>query len=228
MATLTSDTVENILEIISDLRSEASTNTNASRIRAVSRAERDYARRKDWLVHLRRNVEITASGNSDETIGSSTYPMKEHGLTEVFIGGLTEDKRVTVVNFHKYQNIVNADNGARAAYEWYDQANDAWKVHINPAPDAGVTIYYSYYYQPPKRTARTDMVVTTNPMIIARLALADIYDAEEEQQMAALQRQIAEQLMVEAIGRDNSPAIGQIYQMGAIENAIKSHGYGSY
>lgn len=228
MATLTADTVQNILQVISDWRGESTTNTDASRIRAISRAEQDFALRKFWRVHLLRDQTMAGTGANDYTIGSSTYPMRMKGLEELFFGGTTEDKRVQVYDFNDYKVLYNANNAARIAYEWYDATNDLWKVHINPAPASTDTITYSYFWQPPKRTATADMVVCPDIEIIAHLALAEIYDAEDETQKALLERKYAEDKITEISGKEEAPAVNQLYQVPAIENSVKNRGLGNY
>jgi len=89
MATNTQGTVLNVLQIISDLRGESSVNSNSDRIRAVSRANRDFALRRFWRTHYLKDQTISSSGTGDETIGSTLYPMRMKGLSEVFIGGTT-------------------------------------------------------------------------------------------------------------------------------------------
>lgn len=228
MATQTAGTVNDVLQIIADLRGESSVDSSAMRIRAVSRSERDYALRKYWRTH---RLESTTTGDgsaSDFTIGSASYPMRIKGLTEVFVGGTTEDKRHQIVDFNKYKNLYNRDNSTKMAYEWYDAANDAWKVHINPVPANGDTIYYTYFWEPPTRTATSDAVVCPNLKIIAKLALGYIYEGEDEDQKAILAKQDAEQMILELDGMEVMPAQNQIYTVGAIENSVQDQGFGTY
>lgn len=222
MASLTADTVQNILEIISDWRGESSTNTDAKRIRAVSRAERDIARRGNFRVHLVKNQSIgTGDGTTvDFTIGTTIYPMRMKGLTELFINGTTEDKRVEVVDFTEYKLRYNSNNADRIAYEYYDQANDAWKVRLNPAPSSGSDITASWFFEPPKRTATTDTVIAPDINIIAHMALADLYKSEEEDDIRMDELQMAENLYKEFLGRENSPAQNQTYNMKTRERGI--------
>ncbi len=101
MASQTQGTVNDVLQIISDLRGESAVNTNADRIRAVSRAYRDFALRNLWRVYLLRNQTTTGAGSADVTIGSATFPMRTKGLAELFIGsGTTEDKRYMILDFN--------------------------------------------------------------------------------------------------------------------------------
>lgn len=230
MATPIKILISSILQIVSDLRGESSTNTDAARVRAVSRAEKYYAGYGDryWKIHLLKDQEIAGADTGDYTIGSATYPMREKGLVEVFVGGTAESQRYTVVDFGAYKNLVNRNSSERLAYEYYDAANDAWKVHINPEVATGTTIYYSYYWHPPDRTASTEYVYCTNPLIIVKRTMGDIYEGEEEPQQANLVRNEAEQLITQAMGVEDMPAKGQIYAMGAIENQTRSRGLGSY
>lgn len=234
MATNLHDTVANVLEIVSDLRGESSTNTNAARIRAVSRANQDFAKRKFWRFYLYPNQTTVGTAVNDYTVGSATYPMRYKGLTEVFVAltsdtdKTTEADRYAIVDYNKYKNLYNLNNSEQIVYEWYDVANDVWKMHINPAPAATETITYSYYWEPPELTATTEYVTCPNIKIIALLALGEIYDGEDEQDSADKVRNEAEQLISELIGLDNAPAVNQLYQMYPIESSISSKGIGEY
>lgn len=231
MATNINTTVNSVLQIVSDLRGESSTNTDAIRIRAVSRANRDFALRKFWKFYLMKDQSTSGTGVNDYTIGTATYPMRHKGLCEVFVSNDStqeEDERRGIVDFNVYKNLYNRNNTEEMVYEWYDKANDAWKMHINPAPAATDTIYYSYFWEPPTLTATTDYVVCPNPRVIALLALADIYAGEDERDMAKECKNEAEMLISEMLSVDNSPAQNQVYAMGAIENSITENGIGSY
>lgn len=221
-------TVETILQIISDSRGETSTNTGAPRIRAVSRANQDFARRRFWRTHLLKQQSITGDGSTDYTIGSATYPMRMKGLCEVYVGGTTEDKRYVIVDYQRYTNLFNKNNSERLAYEWFDAANDVWKVHINPTVETGTTAYYSYFWEPAAVTLTSDSVVCPDPRIIAKLALGEIYEGEDEDQKSLLVKQDAEQMVAEMVGMENTPAVNQTYSVGAIENSSSPHGIGSY
>jgi hypothetical protein len=108
MATLTADTVSYVLQIVSDLRGETTTNTDANRIRAVSRAERDFAKGRFWRTHLLRDQTTTGDGSSTSfAIGSSSYPMRMKGLMEVFVGGTAEAHRYQVVDYAAFINLYN-------------------------------------------------------------------------------------------------------------------------
>jgi hypothetical protein len=231
MATNINVLVSSVLQIISDLRGESSTNTDAVRIRAVSRANKDFALRKFWKFYLMPNQSLAGSGVNDYTIGSATYPMRYKGLAELFVSDSTtqeEDERYEVLDFNIYKNQYNRNNSNQIAYEWYDKANDVWKVHINPAPEATDTIYYSYYWEPPTLTATTDYCVCPNPKVIALMASAEIHESEDERDTAKDEKNEAEQLISELQGQDNSPAQNQLYGMGALESSISPHGIGNY
>ena len=226
MATLTAFTVSTILQLISDLRGESSTNTDTIRIRAVSHAEQDLAKRRFFRVHQVRDQSIgTGNGSTqDFTIGSATYPMRDKGLFEVFVGGTEESNRYQVVDYTQYKELVNSDASSRVAYEYYDQANDAWKVKVNPVPSNGDGVTASWYFIPPTRTLTTESVVTPDIYIVAYLALADLYHGEDELQLEQLARQEAENRLGEAEGRELTPAVNQIYQM---RSSVKK-GIGTY
>ena len=234
MATNVRDTVNNVLEIISDLRGESSTNTDASRIRAVSRSNQDFAKRKFWRFYLKPDQTTVGTASNDYTIGSSTYPMRFKGLSEVFVADTAdtykteETHRHTIVDYNKYKNLYNRDNSTRMVYEWFDAVNDAWKMHINPVPAATETITYSYYWEPPELTLTTEYVICPNIKIIALLALGEIYDGEDEKDLAREVRQDAEQLILEVISMENAPAVNQLYTMSPIESSITRNGIGEY
>lgn len=228
MATLYKSTVADVLQIVSDLRGESSTNTDASRIRSVSRAEQDFAKRKYWRLFLLPDQTQSGDGSASTfTVGSATYPMREKGLAEVFVGGTTEDKRCTVVDFFKYKAMYNGNASARLVYEYYDVANDLWKMKVNPVPANGDTITYSYFWVPPTRTATSDAVVCPNFDILARLALAYTYEGEDEDKYQD-ELLIVEQLIEEEYGKSNSPAQNQLYAMESIVNSVRPRGIGSY
>ena len=226
--------VSDVLEIISDLRGESSTNTDANRIRAVSRANQDFARRKFWKFYLKPDQTQVGDATNDYTIGSATYPMRFKGLTEVFVAKTSdtvktlESMRHTIIDFNTYKNLYNQSNSVQIVYEWFDSANDLWKMHINPAPAATDTITYSFYWEPPEITLASEYVICPNTRIIAYLALAEIYDGEDEGDLADKRRIEAEQLIAEVIGQDNAPAVNQLITMYPIESATTSTGIGTY
>ncbi len=228
MASETKHLVSDILEIISDLRGETQTNTDSKRIRAISRANKDFAKRRFWSTHHLDDQEVVGDGGSNYVIGSAAYPMRLKGLFDVRVGGTGEDKRFDIVDINTYRARVAANASDRVCYVWFDAVNDAWKVHVNATPSASETIYYSYYWEPPKLTQASDSLVCPDPKIIARLSLGDIYEGEDEPDKSTDNKEQAEQLITELEGVDEAPGINQLIQMGAIENAGKSRGIGSY
>jgi len=234
MATNIRTLVSDVLEIISDSRGESSTNTDANRIRAVSRANQDFAKRKFWKFYLKPNQTSVGDATNDYTIGSTTYPMRYKGLTEVFVAKTSdtvktlEAHRHTIIDFNNFKNLYNQSNASKIVYEWFDSANDAWKLHINPAPVATETITYSYYWEPPEITLTTEYVICPNTRIIAYLALAEIYDGEDEGDLADKRRIEAEQLILEIVGQDNAPAVNQLYQVYPNESSTTEQGIGTY
>jgi hypothetical protein len=229
MATNINSTVQTVLQIVSDIRGETETNTDARRIRAVSRANQDFALRKLWKFYLMPDQTTVGSGVNSYSVGSATYPMRPKGLSEVFVwptatGSQDETYRYDIIDFNAFKYSYSENNTVQVVYEWYDKANDVWKMYINPAPEATDTIKYSYYWQPPTLTATTDYCVCPNPRVIALLASAEIHDAEDERDTAMEEKNEAEQLTSEIIGLDNMPAQNQIYTVGAIEGL----GIGTY
>lgn len=228
MSTLNKGLVSDILQMISDYRGESTVNSDAIRVRAVSRQEQAIAGRRFWNLYLLPNQTTTGSGVNDYTVGSTTYPMRQKGLSEVFVGGTLESNRYQIVDYHKYKNLYNRNNADKIVYTWYDVANDLWKMHINPAPTASDTITYSFYWIPPARTASTDAVTFIDDEALARLALSEIYEGEEEDDKAIAQKSLAEQIISEAIGVENAPSVNQQYSFGAAENSITNMGLGTY
>jgi len=75
-----------VLQLVSDLRGEANVNTDASRIRAVSRANQTIAKKRLWKFY-RKDLTVTANGtDQDFEIGSTTYEM---GPTQINMNWLT-------------------------------------------------------------------------------------------------------------------------------------------
>lgn len=220
-------TVSDILQIMADLRGESTVSTEAKRIRAISRANQDFSKRDYWVTHQLIEQTITGDGSNSYTIGSASYPMRKKGLVEVYVGGTAESQRYSLVDRQVFNNLYNRNNNARIAYEWYDAANDQWKVRINPTVDSD-TIYYSYFFEPADVTATSDTVVCENPYILAYLALAIIHEGEDENQEALLDKRNAEVLISDCSKVEDMPAINQLYAMGAIENSISNHGIGTY
>lgn len=229
----TKHTVQDILQLISDLRGESGVNTDANRIRFISRTEKDFARRHLWRIFLLKNQTKVGDGTNDYEVGSTTYPYRPKGLVEVFVDttgetSYPESSRYQIVDFYKYKELYNMNAAERMVYEWYDAENDVWKMHINPAPEATETITYSHFWEPPARTLTTDPVICPNAKIIALLAAADMYDSEDELQKAQLYKNEAEQLVLELQSLETMPNVSQILTMGAIENPSGNNGIGSY
>lgn len=227
---LSATLVSTICQKISDLRGESSANTSANRIRFISESEQELARRMFFRIHLIKDQSLgTGDGTtSTYTIGSATYPMRMKGLTEVFVGGTTEDKRHEILDFADYKVRYNNNNSALIAYEYYDQANDLWKVKVNPVPSSGDAVTGSWYFIPPVRTLTTETVLCENPAIITHLALAKLYHSEDELQKEQLELKAAEDMIAELMGSENAPAVGQTYSMKATENTGRNRGIGSY
>lgn len=230
MSTNTKSTVNDILQMISDLRGESTVDSSANRIRFVSRAEKDFAKRRLWRTHLLKNQTMVGTAANDYTIGDATYPYRPKGLTEVFVEttGSSDMTPISlsyrIIDFANFKTLYSSNTAEKLVYEWYDAANDLWKMHINPAPAITETITYSYYFDAPTRTLTTDGVFCVNPRILALIALGDIYDTEDELQKAQLAKNEAEQLIVEQIALEDMPAIGQEYSMGVVEGK----GFGTY
>lgn len=230
MATRTADTVSNILQMVADRRGEPSTSTDNNRIRLVSKSEEMFAKRRFWDIHSLRNQTTTGDGSATSfTIGSATYPMRFRGLFEVFVGGLQEGNRYTLVNFNEYKLALNS-GATKLVYETYDQANDLWKMVFSEAPDNGATIYYSYYYMPPKRTATTDSVICYDMDYIVNMTLSYLYESERDYEVANVYKKDAEDLMAEMMSVNNTPSDGQRMAFGSSINPLgtTNRGIGGY
>lgn len=225
-----SPTVTTILQVISDLRGESAINSDTVRIRMISRSALDFSLRKRWKIFLRPNITASGDGSTNAfTIGNASFPCRPNGLDEVFVGGTTEDKRYQTIDYNQYKKLYNNNNAAQIVYQYYDQTNDLMKMYINPVPALGTNnITYSYFFQHPAVTAVTDVVYCNDPIVIAKMALADLYHSEDELQKELQQRQDVEQLINQYFGDDNSPANNQLYAMGAIESSITNKGIGGY
>lgn len=222
--------VSEILQIISDLRGETTLNTDAARIRAVSRSERDLAKRRFYRMHLVKD-QVIGEGDGDTAdfeIGDGTFPMRMKGLTEVFVGGTGESSRRQIIDFQAYKNQISRNASATIAYEYFDPTEEVWKVHINPVPSNGEEITASWYYMPPERTLSTEYIVVEDPYIPVYTALAEIYHGEDELQLEQQARQEAENRIDELNAIEEAPAVNQLYSMNAIENSITSRGIGTY
>lgn len=158
----------------------------------------------------------------------SGYPAREKGLTEVYVDGTTSSHRYQIVDYSRFRAEKSMNDAAKIAFEWYDAANDEWKMRINATLTASNTIYHTFYWEPEEVTETTDTVVCSNPDIIAYLALARLYESEEEQQMAIAAKRFAEGLIDELEGINEMPAENQTYSLGAVENSVGSNGIGTY
>jgi hypothetical protein len=198
------------------------------RIRALSRQERQLAKRRLWKLFILPNQTDTGDGTNDYEIGSATYPMRTNGLSELWVGGTTADKAYQIVDYHKYKDLYNRNNSNQIVYTWYDAANDMIKAHINPAPETGAAITYSYFWLPPERTTDADYVYSIDMEALARLTMAELFELEDEVDKSYEQRQLAEKIIDEAIGHDNSPNMNQLFKFESIENMGQNRGIGGY
>lgn len=209
-----SDTVQSILEIISDLRGETTTNTDTKRIRAISRSETAISKQVGGNIFYLPDQTITSTGASTYTIGSATFPMSNKGLVEVFVNGTTEDCRYKITDSELFKEEYNENNSEKLCYVSYNPTTDDWSLTISPTPEVGVTITYSYYWIPPKRTSVSDSVYCLNMEALARQSLAEIYDSEDEDDKAAIERNKAQQLLSTEQETESAPSPSQNYSMG--------------
>lgn len=228
MATLNQGTVNDALERISDLRGENSTNTDANRVRAVSWQERELAKRFLSKLFLLPNQTETGTGSNTYTLGSATYPVHEKGLSELFVGDTTEPSRYKVVDYFNFKDLYNRDNTTKLAYQYFDVVSNLWKMHISPAPEVSEPIFFSYFWMPPKRTSSSDTLVYFSLDAVSRLALADLYEGEDEDDKAFDQRTIAEQIINDALSVENTTPVGQNKSMGSSSNSGRTRGFGTY
>jgi hypothetical protein len=223
MATLINILVSDVLELVSDLRGEASTNTSAGRIRAVSRANQTIAKKKKWDFY-RKELTVTGDAtNQDYTIGSTTYNVRPSGLSEVYVGGQTDDYKYEIVAFEDYKYLITQDSTKKMAYQWYDIANDLWKVHLSQVPGV-VTIYYTFYWLPPKRTLSSEYVMSPDMDVVARYALAYILQGEDEDSYQN-ELQMAEALIAKYEADDDAVPAGQLR---AVNVSSSFSGIGTY
>jgi hypothetical protein len=226
--TLYKATVADILEMVSDYRGESTTDTSARRVRAVSRSEQSIARRLLWQLFILPNQTTTGSGVNSYTLGSATNPARLKGLSEVFVDGTLESNRYDVVDYHQFKKLYNENNSSRMVYQWYDSVNDLWKMYINPAPESGVTITYSYFWLPPERTSTTDSVYCVNLEALARDACGELLMSEDERDEGREEKALAEQIINEEMGWENTPHVNQHYAMGSYVSADKPRSIGNY
>ena len=222
MSTLTKYTANDILQIISDLRGEATLNSDASRIRAIDRAVGDFSTRRFWNVYHLNDQTITSTGVGDYEIGDSTHPYRNKGLSELFIGGTSETNRCNIVDQKDFRSLYNRNNAETMVYEWYDTTNDKWMIHISP-DTSGDTITYSFYFQAPAVTTTSSPVYTPDPDIIARRALAYMYEGEDEDKYVT-QFQLSEQMAKSWDEIEDTPNVNQTYSM----TPPSTYGIGSY
>lgn len=225
-------TVQDILQGIADIRGEATLDTSAFRIRCVSNAEKDFHSRKLWSFLLLPNQTQVGSDVADYTLGTASYLYRMKGLDEVYVTttGETpnESNKYSIVDFNEYKRRYSQNNAEQMVYEWYDVANDLWKMHINPAPTSLQTITYSFYWEAPIRTQTTDPVICSDKRLLSCLAAGLVFDSEDEKENAVTYKTEGEQRITTMMGLDNSPSKNQLYSFGAIENNPRPRGIGSY
>ena len=139
--------------------------------------------------------------------------MRLKGLSEVFVGGTLESNRYTIIDQNDYRKAFNYNNSALLCYQWYDMANDKWMLHISP-DKTGDTITYTYYFQAPAVTTTAGIVFTPDPDIIARRALAYIYEGEDEEKYQE-QYMLSEQMAKSWDQNEDQPNVNQHYSMSA-------------
>ena len=222
MATANKFLASDILQIISDLRGESSVNSDSVRIRAIDRSVRDFSTRRFWGVYRLKDQTKVSTGDGDYEIGSATYPFRRKGLTEVFSGGTGEANRYEIIDQNDFKAAFNADNTRKLAYEWYDAANDMWKLHLSP-DTSGDTITYTFYWQGPSVTSTTSPVYTPDPDIIARRALAYLYEGEDEDAYSEMY-QLSERMAQSWDEIEDTPNVNQTYSM----TPPTTYGFGNY
>ena len=217
-------TVSDVLQLVSDLRGESSVNTDASRIRAVSRANQTIAKKRLWKFY-RKDLTVTADGtNQDFEIGSTTYEMGPGRLSEVYVGGVANSNKYELVDPNDYRYRVSIDSTDKVAYEWYDAANNKWKVRLSQIPDNGTIIYYTFYYLPPTLTLTSHSVISPDIDIPARYALSYILQGEDEDTYQT-ELQMAEAMLQKYEEDDDAIPRGQLKTFGVSDSI---GGYGTY
>lgn len=218
MASLFEFTVNDILTLISDLKGETSVDTSAMRIRAVDRASKDFALRREWQLFRIPDLTVVGNGTATYTLGSASYPARPSGLLEVFVtttgsSNMTpESSRKEIISFEDFKSKYNDNASADIAYQYFDVVANEWKIKINPTPAATETITYSYYWMPPTVTTTAGKVYCYDPLIIARLANAYIYEYEDEDKYQD-QLQISESLIQRWEMIEDGIPVGQSMQM---------------
>ena len=224
MATQIKSTVQDILQIIADVRGETTVDSSAKRIRAVARSDADFANRRFWHFYRLPNQTMSGTGSNDLTIGDTNHPCRVHGLSELFVGDTIEGNRFEIVSYETFKVRYNNNNSDKICYQWYDAANDLWKVHFSVIPTVSETVTYTYYWEPATQTTTTDTVITPNPDIQARLANAYIYEGDDEDKYQD-QLAIAEASISEEEGKEEQPNVGQVQVFGMPARTL---GFGSY
>jgi len=213
-----------VLQLVSDLRGEATVNTDASRIRAVSRANQTIAKKRLWKFY-RKDLTVTANGtDQDFEIGSATYEMGPGRLSEVYVDGVANTNKYELVDPNEYRSLVSVDSTVKIAYEWYDVANNKWKVRLSQTPDNGTVVYYTFYYLPPAITTTAGVVLAPDIDIPARYALAYILQGEDEDTYQT-EIQMAEAMLQKYEQDDDSLPKGQLKTFGV---SASIGGYGTY
>lgn len=221
MSTLYKYTVNDILQIISDLRGESSINSDAVRVRAIDRALGDFSMRRYWEIYRKNDRTVVSTGAGDYEI-DTTFPCRVNGITEVFQGGTGEGNRYAIVKQKDFKKIFNSDTTLKLCYQWFDATNDKWMLHLSP-DTTGQTITYSYYWQHPTVTTTSSPVYIPDPDIAARRALAYLYEGEDEEKYQE-QYQLSEQMANSWDENEDQPAIGQLFSFSSNVNK----GIGSY
>lgn len=223
MSTSYTATVLNVLNTISDFRGENDTNTDARRIRAISRSEKSLAKRTNWKLFYLPDQTITTDGSATYALGSSNYPLKQKGLMEIYVGGTGSEHKYQIIEPFEFKDRFSRKPTDHICYTTYDPVTDSWNVTISPTPDDNVTITYSYYWMPPERTATSDVVLCVDMEGLARLSNADLYDGEDEPEKAAIERNKVEQIFSDELSEEDSPGMTQTISFGSTNS-----GYGNY
>lgn len=214
-------TVNDILQIISDLRGESSINSDAVRIRAIDRALGDFSTRRFWEIYRINDKTTTSTGVNNYEI-DTTFPCRSNGLCEVFAGGTAEANRYIIMKQKDFKKAYNEDSALNLCYQWFDATNDKWMIHLSP-DTTGDTITYSYYWQHPTVTTTSSAVYIPDPDIAARRALAYLYEGEDEEKYQE-QYKLSEQMANDWDEAEDQPAIGQLF---AVSSNI-TRGIGDY
>lgn len=224
MSTQIKSTVQDILQIVADVRGETTVDVSAKRIRAVARGDSDFANRKFWHFYRLPDQTMSGTGSNDLTIGSSTRPCRVKGLMELFVGSTIEGNRYNIVSYETFKSRFNQNNSEKNCYIWYDAANDLWKIHFSVIPTASETVTYTYFWEPATQTLTTDSVITPNPDIQARLANAYLFEGDDEEKYQD-QLAIAESLIGEEEGKEEQPSVNEVITFGM---PSQTKGLGTY